>query len=193
LTTAHHNRYISAPWYTQKQVVVPFQPKDTFYCVRAEYVPINSSNLLEGVDVKNYANRGAVNGPATGTSGSGGIGSFPGRFIATVPNSNDTSKLSVGFAAPGTTMQIFGAPYWVVGIAPDYSWAIITGGPPESPGANGGCTTAGPMGDSGFWLFARKPVDPVAVAAMETEAKKLGLDTSVLLPVAQEGCKYESA
>lgn len=85
-----------------------------------------------------------------------------------------------------------GAPYWVVAVGSEYQWAIITGGPPTAQSANG-CTTSGPMGSSGFWLFSRKPVDPENTLLMEAEARRLGLDTSVLLPVAQEGCLYEGA
>jgi len=49
------------------------------------------------------------------------------------------------------------------------------------------------LGNSGFWFFSRKPVDPVGTAAMEAEATRLGLDTSVLLNVEQQGCTYQGA
>lgn len=130
-----------------------FQPVNTLYCVRAEYVPLDPSNPLKGVLVKNYANRDRVNGAATGTSGSGGsagAGSLFGRFLASIPNPADPSKLSVGFAAPGSDNPLFGAPYWVVAADPNYQWAIITGGAPTTPSGNGKCSMAGTGGKQFF-------------------------------------------
>lgn len=178
------------------QVPIVFQPANELYCVRAEYVPLDAANPLGGVLVKNYANRGKVNGPPVGTSGAAGGSSIPGRFIGVVPDPSVPSKLSVGFALGQSNTPVMGAPYWVVAVGPQYEWAIITGGAPNTPGTNG-CTTSGPMGstlgNSGFWFFSRKPVDPVGTAAMEAEATRLGLDTSVLLNVEQQGCTYQGA
>ena len=128
------------------QIPIIFQPVNTLFCVRAEYVPINPSNPLGGVLVKNYANKDRVNGPTTGTSGSGGAGSFLVRFVASVPNPSDPSKLSVGFALPGGNSPFFGAPYWIVAADPNYQWAIITGGVPTTPTGNGKCSMEGTGG-----------------------------------------------
>lgn len=182
-------KYISAPWYVQKQIPITFQPPNTLYCVRAEYIPIDPANPLKAVTVRNYSNRDKVNGEATGTSGAGGPSSFPGRFIANVPNPQDPSKLNVGFALGESTTPVMGAPYWVVAIdEEDYQWAIITGGAPTMVSGEGKCIT-----DGGFWLFSRKPVDPENTAKMLQVAEGLGLDTSKLLDVPQEGCLYEGA
>ena len=171
------------------QIPTTFQSVDTLYCVRAEYVAIDPSKpLTGGVIVKNYSNRGAVNGPPTGTSGAGGSGSFAGRFLASVPNVNDPSKLNVGFALGNSNTPTFGAPYWVVAVSPDYQWAIITGGAAGVTTPSGKCSSAG-----GFWFFSRTPVDPSGTAAMTQEAERLGLDTSVLLDVPQAGCQYVGA
>jgi apolipoprotein D and lipocalin family protein len=185
-------RYISAPWYVQKQIPIQFQPENTLYCVRAEYLPIvdPSTGDLKAITVRNYSNKDKVNGPATGTSGAGGTTSFPGRFIANVPNPQDPSKLNVGFALGETaTTPLLGAPYWVVAIdEQNYQWAIITGGAPTQVSGEGKCIT-----DGGFWLFSRTPVDPVSTAKMLEVAEGLGLDTAKLLDVPQEGCLYEGA
>ena len=163
-----------------------YQPVDTLFCVRAQYIPVDSSKPLNGVTVRNYANRGAVNGPVVGTSGAGS--GFPGRLVASVPNKNDPSKLSVGIAAPISNRPLFGGPYWVVAIAEDYSWAIVTGGAPRTATPEGLC-----FPKEGLWFFARSPVDVGATAQMQQRAEQLGLDTSVMVPVEQEGCSYEGA
>ena len=154
------------------------------------YEPLNPSNPLNGVLVKNYANRGQVNGSPTGTSGSGGSGSFSGRFLANIPNKNDPSKLNVGFALGDSNRPLIGAPYWVVAIDDvNYQWAIITGGAADKKTDNGKCIT-----DGGFWLFSRNPVpDPQIIAEMIQVANNLGLDTTQLVNVPQAGCRYEEA
>lgn len=50
------------------QLPLSYQPADELYCVRAVYEPINATDLTAGLIVNNYANRGAVNGPVSGTS-----------------------------------------------------------------------------------------------------------------------------
>jgi lipocalin len=156
--------------------------------VRAEYTPIvDSSNNLKAINVRNYSNRDKVNGPAVGTSGAGG--SFPGRFIANIPNAEDPSKLNVGFALGESNTSLVGAPYWVVAIDEEnYEWAIITGGAPTQESGDGKCIT-----DGGFWFFTRKPVDPESTAKTLEVAEGLGLDSAKLVTVPQEGCLYEGA
>lgn len=195
--------YISAPWYVQQQMPVLYQPENTLYCVRAEYVPVNSSNLKEGFIVKNYANNNRVNGPSRGTSDGNPFSEI--RAVFAEPDSNNStasSKLLVGPAFLGRLAQVFYGPYWVVAVGKSadpklkYDWAIVTGGAPTRS-AEGGCVVGGSrlldgINDSGFWLFSRKPVDPEATAIMRTQAQKLGLDLSVLKNVTQEGCLYKN-
>lgn len=85
---------------------------------------------------------------------------------------------------------LFG-PYWVVHISEDYEWAIISGGPPETP--SGGLCTTGSFGtnSAGFWLFNRDPQPPEGtVQIMRDKAEQLGFDVSVLVPVKHTGCEY---
>lgn len=181
-------RYIEAPWYTQAQINTTFQPRETLYCVRAQYTALDPKNPLAGVLVRNYANRGAVNGPIEGTSGPGS--NIPLRFIG-VPEADEPSKVTVGFALPNSNNPLaFGGPnYWVVALDPDYQWAIITGGAPGQLTENNKCTTSG-----GFYLFTRDPVVPQStIDAMKAKADELGLDTAQLVTVPQAGCKYEGA
>ncbi|GFR44167.1 hypothetical protein Agub_g5339, partial [Astrephomene gubernaculifera] len=46
---------------------------------------------------------------------------------------------------------------------------------------------------SGLWFLSRQPVDPQATKEMERTARDLGFDTSVMVDVEQEGCKYGGA
>ncbi|CAD7699706.1 unnamed protein product [Ostreobium quekettii] len=199
-------KYVSAPWYVQEQMPVAYQSVEDLYCVRARYVLQDEDDLTKGITVYNYANKGEVNGPAEGTSGTGGS-SF--QLQAVVPDLNDASKLLVG---PSFLEKLLGeelaerfyGDYWVVAVGPSsnetlgYDWAIISGGPPRTRGMDG-CMTGSKFLDrfqingAGFWLFSRKPVDPESTEAMRKVAKEKGFDLSVLRKVEQEGCKYEGA
>lgn len=182
------DRYISAPWYIQKQIPVIYQREDQLYCVQAQYKRLNDDT----VQVFNYANEGKVNGPSQTTDGQGS-GIFGGRLLGKIEDLDDPSKLSVGFAGPTGDSPLFAGPYWIVALDDDYQWAIVTGGPPTAE-SNDACGYSNEgVNGNGFWLFSRKPIDPEATAIMEEKAKELGLDTSVLLPVEQKGCKYEGA
>jgi lipocalin len=46
---------------------------------------------------------------------------------------------------------------------------------------------------TGLWFFSRKPVDPESTAEMQAVAEDLGLDTSKMQIVQQQGCRYEGA
>ncbi|KAI8472609.1 MAG: hypothetical protein J3K34DRAFT_413662 [Monoraphidium minutum] len=201
-------KFIEAPWYPQEQMPVFYQPVNSLYCVRAKYTPITPSNFADGLNVINTARTGSVTGPQMGSDG-GGFSS-----IVALPTKGTgataTSKLQVGpgFLAPlakkglraatrpsRRNSFVFG-PYWVVDYAPDYSWAIISGGAPKVKTA-GGCSAGRPnsqsfldINGSGLWLFSRKPVDPEATQIMRDKAAALGFDVSVLKPVAQAGCTY---
>ena len=73
----------------------------------------------------------------------------------------------------------------------DYQYALVSGGPPTIETTNGLCTTGRGFNNSGLWIFSRTQVASAQeVQQIEAEAQKLGYDTSVLNPVAQEGCLY---
>lgn len=190
--------YISKPWYVQKQMPLIYQPKDQLFCVRASYEPLDADDLTEGLRVVNYANRDRVNGEAMGT---GGDTFFP--LVASIPDPNQLSKLQVGpdiGFLPGVQQLAMGD-YWIVaanGSKPgEYDWAIISGGLPKRETDNG-CATGNSLGllrrfqinDIGLWFFSRRAVDPQGTAVMEDVAQGLGLDTSELVDVQQEGCLY---
>lgn len=176
--------YVSAPWYIQKQSEVSYLPKERFFCVRANYTegtPAPFSQAQAELIVDNYAREGSISGPESDD--------FPLR--ASIVNLTQPSKLLVG---PPFLPVFLRGPYWVVAISEQpYEWAIVSGGPPTRQGANG-CLTPGlgfnPNGNGeGVFLLTREPVAPNSTVDMLVEtAGGLGFDTSVLLPVQQEGC-----
>ena len=73
-----------------------------------------------------------------------------------------------------------------------YSWALVSGGLPKETSENGYCATGDGINNSGLWIFTREKVANASkVQQIRNVAKGLGYDTSVLLPVEQEGCNYE--
>jgi lipocalin len=212
-------RFVEKRWYTYAQRPVSYQPPDSLYCVSALYTPIDAAKgPSAGVNVRNYSNRGGVNGAPMGTSGAGGpdaparVGGPPGGkepfSMIALPHplggANSTnpataaSKLIVGPKAflQGAPLPVLarmlGANYRVVAFdKANYDWAIVVSGNPSVATDNGLCTLGG---DGGFWLFSRAP-EPTAEtrAAVDAAAKAIGLDTSGLTPVPQAGCKYEGA
>ena len=178
--------YISRPWYSLQQAVTSYQPRDSFYCVRAEYrrSPNDASRLL----VFNQGRKGSVSGPLQGGAQ---------LLLNAVVRDESRGKLAVGppFLPPSTY-----GPYWVVAAGPSqggpYEWAVISGGPPTQQGANGTCTntrsgTPGVGAGEGLWLFSRTPTQQAGLLAqLRNVAADKGFDLSVLSTVDQSGCSY---
>jgi len=186
--------YISALWYIQMQSEVGYLPKERFFCVRANYTetapgtgPLFQSEAELIVD--NYAREGSTSGSDSFSRG------IPLR--ASIVDLSQPSKLLVG--PPFAPVRARG-PYWVVAVSEQpYEWAIVSGGPPTIQGA-GGCRNQEPDrennrngNEEGLFLLTREPVAPNSTVDMLVEkASALGFDTSVLLPVEQEGCCGET-
>lgn len=47
------------------------------------------------------------------------------------------------------------------------------------------------IGVQGMWLFSRDPLSTDNYDAMMAYLEEMGIDTSVLVPVEQEGCTYD--
>jgi apolipoprotein D and lipocalin family protein len=186
--------FIEERWYSMKQIVVPYQPENQFYCVSALYTENKRrfksvKCLIEGCDdprqisVFNSARRGSTGGPQNRIT-------FTGTLI-------EPGKVFVG---PGFLPRLIdvSSNYWVVAIGafsdlgfPEedtgktYDWAVITSGSPSDTGDNG-CYSGG-----GMWLFSRKTdVSEAALDAIEQRAVSLGLDTSLMKAVEHDGCEY---
>jgi apolipoprotein D and lipocalin family protein len=91
-------------WYEIASYPVSFQ-KDC-YCIKAEYTATDKGYIK----VFNSCRKGSVDGK---------IGSINGKAFP-VKGSNN-AKLKVQFFWP------IKAPYWIIGLADDYSWAIVSG------------------------------------------------------------------
>lgn len=94
----------SGKWYEIASYPVSFQ-KDCF-CIAAEYTPTGKGYIK----VFNSCRKGGIDGKTSSITGK----AFP------VKGSNN-AKLKVQFFWP------IRAPYWIVGLADDYSWAIVSG------------------------------------------------------------------
>ena len=86
---------------------------------------------------------------------------------ATVVDAKSNAKLKVDFGLP------YKGDYWIIGLAPDYSWAIVTD-----------------PGDVSLYVLSKTPTlseldyqQAVTVAAQQR-------DVSVLTRTSQEGCNY---
>jgi len=177
--------YIGAdrtPWYIQQQQAISYQPEESLFCVRARYERLDNGRI--GVD--NSARIGSIDGPQQNAGGF--------QLNAVVVDEADPSKLAVG--PPFLPPALYG-PYWVVATGPidpdtnEYEWAIVTGGPPNRETESGACIGSGAFQNEGFWLFTREQVaSQELIDEMRGVAEDLGLDTSLLIPVAQEGCDY---
>lgn len=197
----HVLNYIKNSWYPLKQLPVRFQREDSFYCVRAQYTLDTKRNWwcfifrkCDRIRIKvfNQGRIGGIDGKVTEAN-----------LYGIAMDRNDPAKLKV--APKFLPTNIFGGPYWVLEAgtysellqsdktsgftSTQYDWAIITGGAPKIP-SNGKCVTGtGDTNTNGIWLFSRQPIPPAGtVEKLETIAQVNGIDTSVLLPVTQEGC-----
>jgi len=187
------DRYIEKTWYIQKQQVNPYQKENQLYCVTATYSKIEGSDYIS---VDNYANNDEVNGESqTGNS-----------FFSDLCSKQmkaGTGKLAVApcFLNQLGIFDLLAGPYWVIDIAEDYSWAIVSGGQPKEVKQEDPilCTTK--EGDSfldtngsGLWLFTRDQIASTeAIAEMEQRLNDMGVFTGSLKPVTQDGCNYEGA
>ena len=103
-----------------------------------------------------------------------------------------------------SSLLLHSGDYWIVAAGTDsgapgpYSWAIISGGAPGVK-SNNLCKTGSPWpleariqtNGIGLWFFTREEVASEAkINVMIKKAQDLGLDTSVLKKVTQQGCVY---
>lgn len=110
-----------------------------------------SKNPDGTIKVVNACRKGALNGPEDIAEGS-----------ATAQNATNT-KLSVTFFWP------FAGDYWVIGLAEDYSWALV-----------------GEPSGRYLWILARTPqIDPTLRADLIAKLQAKGYNTNALIWVQQ--------
>jgi lipocalin len=186
------DQYIEKSWYIQRQQINPYQSENQLYCIVATY----NKTDTEFIDVKNYGNNDEVNGPAQNSDNNGFFSTLCAKQV-------DAGDLAVAPCFLEPIFDFAAGPYWVLAVADDYSWAIVSGGQPDQPyQAEDGstvCTTKEgnsffDTNGSGLWLFTREQVATAAtIEAMETKLEEMGVYTGLLKNVAQEGCVYEGA
>ena len=184
--------YLRSTWYIQQQQVTGYQPRETLFCVAQT---LNASNktvpFYDGsvIDVYNYGRINGVNGTLEN----------PSNFTLCARQLNSSNPAEI-INAPCFLPNILAGPYWVIAAGPsshNYSWAIVSGGPPTVRYADGNCSTklTGTNG-SGLWLFTREPYGDFAVNSvkiMRNILREIGYTTSLLLNVTQLGCNYSEA
>lgn len=183
--------FVKHTWYIQAQQIVTYQQPDQFFCVTATYALENRRvPLFDGdvISVYNYGNDNRVNGHPTNTK-DGMV------LCARVPNANDPAKLLV---APCFLPNIAGGEYWIIGLGKqqdEYSWAVISGGPPLKQYPDGGCTTlVNKTNHAGLWIFSSKPImDKTSYEQAISLLKEKGYTLSQLYPVEQMGCLYNDS
>lgn len=198
-------KFATAPWFSQAQIPLSYNPIDELFCVRARYELIDPDDLAAGLKVFFYANKGRVNGPAVST----GPNSTDIEQIGNITDLEEPSKFTILPAIlrnvlSRTNLRFFFPDHWVVAVGPSrnatlgYDWAIVSAGPPRTPGIRGCRTDVAFLGlfevhEGGLWLMTREPVDPTSNDIMRNVAEALGFDLSVLVDVKQAKCKYKGA
>jgi len=182
-------QYTEATWYIQKQQVTPYQSESQLYCVTATYEPRANSDFI---DVLNYGNNDEVNGSPQQSDSSG-------WFSGLCAKQATGGSLAVAPCFLGPFFNWFAGPYWIIAVAEDYSWAIVSGGPPTEPREDGTCTTKEgssflDINGSGLWLFTRDqlPAEGVVEGMLQT-LTDMKIYTGDLKDVVQEGCTYDGA
>jgi apolipoprotein D and lipocalin family protein len=92
------------------------------------------------------------------------------RGIARVVDEHSFARLKVRFAPAWLSFLAFvWGDYWIIGLAPDYSWAVV-----------------GDPGREYLWILARTPqIDGELVAAARAAASSNGFDVTRLVPTPQ--------
>ncbi|NVO19608.1 MAG: lipocalin family protein [Bacteroidetes bacterium] len=134
-------------WYEIASFPVSFEKGCS--CISAEYTLTDK----DYVKVYNSCRKGGPNGK---------ISSITGKAFV-VPGSNN-AKLKVQFFWP------FRAPYWIIGLADDYSWAIISGPSRKY-----------------LWILSRsRTMDPMLYSQLIDKLKADGFDTGKIVKANQE-------
>jgi apolipoprotein D and lipocalin family protein len=94
------------------------------------------------------------------------------RGVARIVDERTFAKLKVRFAPAWLSLlpMVWGD-YWIIGLAPDYSWAVV-----------------GDPGRDYLWILARAPhLDDASTAVAQAAARDNGFDVTRLVPTSQAG------
>jgi len=97
-------------------------------------------------------------------------GPIEARGVARVVDERTTARLQVRFAPAWLSWLPVWGDYWIIALAPDYSWAVV-----------------GDPGRNYLWILARTPhLEPDAVAAARQAARANGFDVERLVQTSQQ-------
>jgi apolipoprotein D and lipocalin family protein len=99
------------------------------------------------------------------------------RGVARIVDERTFAKLKVRFAPAWLSwLPMVWGDYWIIGLAPDYSWAVV--GDPDR---------------DYLWILARTPqLDDASTAAAHAAARDNGFDVTRLVPTPQAGARSPS-
>jgi apolipoprotein D and lipocalin family protein len=94
-------------------------------------------------------------------------GATEARGVARIIDEQSSAKLKVRFAPAWLSwLPAVWGDYWVIGLAPDYSWAVV-----------------GDPGRDYLWILARaRDLDDASIAAAQAAARDNGFDVTRLVP-----------
>lgn len=96
-------------------------------------------------------------------------GSNEARGLARIVDTRSNARLEVSFFSLLGWRPVWGD-YWVIALAPDYSWAVV-GGPKRRYG----------------WILARTPaLEEATLATVRQRLEALGYDPALFVPTAQQ-------
>ena len=207
--------YIAKSWFMQS-----YQPEDDFtilmqddelFCMVSTFLNVTEEDE-EGeayIQVQNSARIGSVNGTTEGYGGDDDF--FSGIDLINEVDASCVQQVEGGSLQinscliSSTIFSLLAGDYWVLAVADDYSWAIVSGGQTDEVVVEGTwteqalCTTEGgssflDVDASGFWLLTREPqASEDTMTAMTDKLYELGIYSGDLKPVVQEGCTYPDA
>lgn len=189
-------------WFVQKQQINGFQPSlDDFYCLVHTFAPRAEDEFLDYIP---YGNHGHVNGPQQHWEVGKGIPESLSSWCGG-QDEEGGGLLRISPCLLRSLLQKVGFPMWVIAVAPDYSWAIMSGGEPQdvrqvhptplcTTRTNVSATVLADTSGSGLWLLTQERVaSNETIAEMESTLHEMGIYTEDLHPVVQEGCSYNNS
>jgi apolipoprotein D and lipocalin family protein len=96
------------------------------------------------------------------------------RGVARIVDERTSAKLKVRFAPAWLSwFPMVWGDYWIIGLAPDYSWAVV-----------------GDPGRDYLWILARAPnLDDASIAVARGVARDNGFNIDLLVPTSQAGAR----
>jgi len=169
-------RYIAEPWYIQQQMEINYLPKAWNYCVMARYEMMHKNSFWGyTLRVRNLARE------ADGTRHDSSD-----LLRAYSTDEYDAARLAV---APFFIPKALSGDYWVLAYNEEEGYALISGGQPTEPTAEG-CRSGTGTNGAGLWIFTRaQQRNEALVQKVRGIAKLQGFDLSVLNDVDQSKCE----